>query len=116
LQESQVAYITILFPLMAACLARYIAHGEDVLRQVRKYLRKVEKDYQYSGYEHFSNDYVRSSHGSYKKGLRDAILLFDLFAIALVMVRFAADRMLLMSVPVAIIEVAAMIITCVWLH
>lgn len=116
LQASQVAYVTALFPLLAACLARYTAHGEDVLRQVRKYLRKIEKAHQYRGYEHFSNDYVRSSHGSYKKGLRDAIVLFDLFAIALVIVRLAADGLLLASVPIAIIEVVAIVITCVWLH
>ncbi|MBO0783440.1 MAG: hypothetical protein J2P37_31905, partial [Ktedonobacteraceae bacterium] len=54
LQAGTTSYLVALYPLLAACLARYTRHSEAVLHKVKDYLLSVEQQASYSGYEHFN--------------------------------------------------------------
>src|SRR5258708_5695547 len=76
-QNGAIAYVVLLYPLLAACVARYAGHSESVLNQVKAYLLQVEKRAGYEGYEHFNKTSGRRGAGSHMMALRDAILLTD---------------------------------------
>ncbi len=40
-QSGTLAYVVLLYPLLAACVARYAGHSESVLNQVKAYLLEV---------------------------------------------------------------------------
>lgn len=115
-QSSNVAYAVALFPPLVMCLARYVNHSEGVLRQIRKYLYKTEKDTGYEGYEHFSRCQSRTGHGGYLDALRDALLMTQLLAVGVVVFRLMLDHMALVIVPIAGIEIGAMVLTWIWLR
>jgi hypothetical protein len=114
-QSGSTAYVAALFPLLAACLARHTRHSEDALRIIRKYLYALEKDADYPGYEHYSRTIPRASHGGYLDALRDALLISQALALAVVVFRLVTDHMLLWIVPVIGLEVVAMFLTWRWL-
>jgi hypothetical protein len=115
-QSGPAAYVAGLFPVLACCLARHVRHSEDALRQVRKYLYQVEKAASYEGYEHYSRCQPRATHGGYLDALRDALLVTQMLALAVVVIRLASDQVtLLIIVPVIGLEVAAMFLTWRWL-
>jgi len=115
-QSGAVAYVAGLFPLLACCLARHVRHSEDALRLIRKYLYQIEKSVGYVGYEHFTRCQPRTTHGGYLDALRDALLVTQLLALAVVVLRLTSDQVtLLITIPVIGLEVAAMFLTWRWL-
>jgi hypothetical protein len=115
IQAGGVAYVVCLYPLLAACVARYAGHSEGVLGQLKAYLLKVECSSDYSGYETFNKASKRAGAGSHMRALRDAILLTDLLAAAVVELRLLADGWLWLAVLMAVVVSAVMIVTCHWL-
>lgn len=114
-QSSTITYVAVLFPLLAACLARHVRHSEDALRQVRTYLYQIEKQASYQGYEHFTRCQTRTTHGGYLDALRDALLIAQGLAVAVVVVRLVADHAFLWVAPVISLEIVAMVMTWRWL-
>lgn len=114
-QSGGVAYVAALFPLLAACLARHVRHSEDALRVIRKYLYKLEQATGHEGYEHFTRTIPRASHGGYMDALRDALLITQGLALAVVVAHLVADHAILWIVPVIGLLVAAMYLTWRWL-
>jgi hypothetical protein len=115
-QSGPVAYVAGLFPLLACCLARHVRHSEDALRLIRKYLYQIEKTASYEGYEHFTRCQSRTTHGGYLDALRDALLVTQLLALTVVVLRLVTDHLsLLIILPVIGLEVAAMFLTWHWL-
>jgi hypothetical protein len=116
-QGGLVAYVVVLFPLLVLCLARHARHSEDVLRQVRSYLYRLEKQYGYGGYEHFSRSVVRSSHGGHIMALRDAFVLTQLLAVGVVSVRLALDHVVLVVIVLAlVVQGVVVVLTWCWLR
>lgn len=115
-QSGAVAYVAALFPLLACCLARHVRHSEDALRIIRKYLYKLEKDADYPGYEHFTRTIPRASHGGYLDALRDALLITQGLALAVVVARLVSDQVIWLAiVPVIALESVAIYFTWYWL-
>jgi hypothetical protein len=115
-QSGTVAYVAALFPLLACCLARHVRHSEDALRVIRKYLYQIEKRADYEGYEHFTRCQPRTTHGGYLDALRDALLITQLLALAVVVIRLALDHFsLLIIVAVIAVELFAAALTWRWL-
>jgi hypothetical protein len=111
-QAGTVAYVASLFPLLACCLARHVRHSEDALRQVRKYLYEIEKRHEYEGYEHLTRSAPRSTHGGYL----DALLITQVLAVTVVVVRLASDQFSLLIILLMIgIEGVALFLTWRWL-
>lgn len=116
IQNEVALYLPSLLPPLIAFLARYARHGEDVLKQVRKYLRKLERDHKHAGYEEFCNTAYRSSHGGHIDAIRDAFLLTQVCATAFVVIHLVIGSMIAVSVIVACVELAAMTLTYRWLR
>lgn len=89
LQTGAISYVVALYPLLALCVARYAAHSEAVLDQVKAYLLEQEQQLDYQGYEHFNKQHklTNSISGGHKRALRDAVLLTDLLALGAVLIR-----------------------------
>jgi hypothetical protein len=115
-QAGAVGYVVALYPLLAACVARHSGHSEGVLEQIKAYLHLQEEDAGYSGYEHFNKSFRRRGVGSHMMALRDAIVLTDLLAVGVVVVRLVADQQVALVVGVLAVEVAAMVLTLRWLR
>ncbi len=115
-QSGSVAYVVVLYPLLAACVARYAAHSESVLSQVKTYLLQVEQNAGYSGYEHFNKSSGRRGVGNHMRALRDAIVLTDALAVVVVAWRLAADNWYMLAGLVVLAAVVVVVITCLWLN
>jgi elongation factor P--beta-lysine ligase len=112
LQSGSISYVVCLYPLLAACVARYAAHSEMVLDRLKAYLLSVEKTNGYCGYETFNRARSkRHTSGSHKAALRDALLLTQMLATIVMVVRLALDHLLMVAGGVAVIEVLAMVAT-----
>jgi hypothetical protein len=116
IQAGAVVYVVCLYPLLAACIARHVGHSEGILKQLKAYLLKVEYGCDYSGYETFNKASKRVGSGNHMRALRDAILLTDLLAAAVVEVRLLADGWLWLAVMMAMVVSVVMIVTCHWLR
>jgi hypothetical protein len=115
-QAGTVAYVAALFPFLASCLARHVRHSEDALCLIRKYLYHMEKATNYQGYEQFTRTVPRSTYGGYLDALRDALLITQLLALAVVVLRLASDQMTLWIIlPVVGLEIIALLLTWRWL-
>ncbi len=115
-QGGAIAYVVLLYPLLAACVARYAGHSESVLLQVKAYLLQIEVGVGYAGYEHFNKLSGRRGAGSHMKALRDAILLTDSLAVAVVVGRMMIDGWYPVAGLVVLAALAVMVQTCHWLN
>jgi hypothetical protein len=115
-QSGNLAYVAALFPFLACCLAKHVRHSEDALKLIRKYLYQIEKKAGYQGYEFFTRSQPRTTHGSYLDALRDALIITQVLATSVVIIRLASDHaMLLIILPIISVEVLAMFLTWRWL-
>ena len=115
LQSGTTGYAVALFPLLAACLARFTGHSEGILDKIKKYLLKIENDNHYSGYESFNAANKAKSSGGHKKALRDAILCIDLLATIALGAHLFADHLIAFIAFALILETVAAIQTCRYL-
>jgi hypothetical protein len=115
-QSGAVAYAVALYPLLAACVARYAGHSESVLNQVKAYLLELEKKAGYSGYEQYNKTSGRRGVGGHMRALRDAILITDVLAVAVVAWRLAVASGYIWAGVVVLAAVPVLWITCRWLN
>jgi hypothetical protein len=115
-QGGAIAYVVLLYPLVAACVARYAGHSESVLNQVKAYLIEFEKRAGYSGYEQYNKSSGRRGVGGHMVALRDAILLTDGLAVAVVVWRMVSDGWYVLAVLVVLMALAVAVMTCRWLR
>src|ERR1700737_8388 len=115
-QSGAIAYVVLLYPLLAACVARFAAHSESVLNQVKAYLTEFEKRAGYSGYEHYNKSSGRKGVGAHMVALRDAILLTDGLAVVVVVYRMGADGWYVLAVLVVVAALVVLALTCRWLN
>lgn len=115
-QGGAVVYAVLLYPLIAACVARYAGHSESVLNQVKAYLLDLEKRAGYSGYEHYNKTSGRRGVGNHMKALRDAILLTDVLAVAVVLWRVVTDGRYLLAGLIILGALVVIAVTCRWLE
>jgi hypothetical protein len=116
LQSGTVSYVIALFPLLASCVARNTGHSEAVLDELKAYLLRVEQESGYGGYEVYNRSYKQRSSGGHKKALRDALVMLEVLATVVVVVRLAGDHMVFFAVIVAVAEILAIVATVVFLH
>jgi hypothetical protein len=115
-QGGAIAYVVLLYPLVAACVARFAGHSESVLNQIKAYLLELEKRAGYSGYEQYNKSSGRKGVGSHMLALRDAILLTDGLAVAVVVWRLLADGWYMLAVLVVVVALVVVVQTCRWLR
>jgi len=115
-QSGAVAYVVLLYPLVAACVARHAGHSESVLNQVKAYLLELEKRAGYVGYEQFNKSNGRRGVGNHMRALRDAILLTDVLAVAVVVWRMIADSWYVPAALVLVVALVVVVMTCRWLN
>ena len=115
-QSGAIAYIVLLYPLVAACVARYAGHSESVLNQVKAYLLELEKRAGYVGYEQFNKSNGRKGVGNHMRALRDAILLTDVLAVLAVVLRLFADGLYVWAVLVVLAALVVLVVTCRWVN
>jgi hypothetical protein len=115
-QSGLVGYVVVLYPLLAACLARYTGHSEAVLSQIKAYLLLVEVQSKHDGYESFNQASKRQGVGNHMRAYRDAIVLTDLLAVVVVVARLAADGWLQLAPMVVGLVLIVMVVTCRWLR
>jgi hypothetical protein len=115
-QSGAVAYVVLLYPLVAACVARYAGHSESVLNQVKAYLLELEKRAGYVGYEQFNKSNGRKGVGAHMRALRDAILLTDVLAVVAVVLRMFSDGLYILAALVLLVALVVLVVTCHWLN
>lgn len=115
-QSGLVGYTVALFPLLAACLARYVGHSEAVLDQVKAYLYAKETEVGYCGYEHWNCTRKRVGSGGHMRALRDVIVLVDLLAVGTVVIRLITEQWFVWSIVVVLLETVVIAFTCRWLR
>jgi len=112
-QTGTVSYLIALYPFLAMCLARYTGHSERVLDQVKARLLAVEQARGFAGYEMVNKLNARHRQsGSQLKAFRDAVLVSEVAATALVVLRMPV---LWAGIALALVEVVLMLQTCYWL-
>lgn len=104
LQSGNVSYVVALYPLIAACVARYTGHSEMVIDQIKAYLLSVGSDY-----EQYNKSHPFKSSGGHKKALRDALIITEALATALITLRLFDHQVLAWTV--FIVEMGAIILT-----
>jgi len=115
-QSGAVAYVVLLYPLVAACVARYAGHSESVLNQVKAYILQLEKQAGYVGYEQFNRSNGRKTVGGHMIALRDAILLTDVLAVLAVVLRMFSDGLYILAALVLVVALVVLVMTCRWLN
>ena len=110
-QSGTVSYVVALFPLLAACLARYAAHSEKILDQVKAYLWQMERKSGYTGYESYHQVHKQRSSGGHKKALRDAIILTDSLAMIVLFTRLFSLHVPWVTNSVMLLELGAVFLT-----
>jgi len=115
-QSGSVAYVVALYPLLAACVARYAGHSESVLDQVKSYLIAIEQQAEYCGYEQYNKSSGRKGVGGHMVALRDAILLTDVLASIVVVLRLLSDGQPWLAILSIGLFAVTMILTCRWLR
>lgn len=116
IQNDLALYLPALLPPLIALLARYARHGEDVLRQIRKYLYKSEKECGCQAYEHFCREVARPTHGGHIDAMRDAFLITEVSATVLVVIHLILDHLIGVTIPSAGAELLSMYMTYHWLQ
>lgn len=114
-QGGTLAYVVALYPLLAACVARYAGHSESVLDQVKAYLLEVEQRTGYSGYERYNKTSKRKTRGNHARALRDTIVLTDSMAILVVLWPLWIDGWYVLASLVVLAALAVIALTCRWL-
>jgi hypothetical protein len=84
-------YLGVLYPLLAATIARFAGHSERILDRVKQRIYRIEQDADYCGYEHENAEQPHKGSGGHLKALRDFILLTDAVAIVVIVVRFLLE-------------------------
>ncbi len=115
-QSSSISYVVALYPLLAACIARYAGHSEEVLDQIKAYLLQVEAENGFGGYEGFNYYRKRRGSGGHKKALRDALVVTEALAIGVVVVRLVIDALPVVAVLVVAGELVAVGMTIYFLR
>jgi hypothetical protein len=115
-QGGDIPYLVALYPLIAMCIARFTAHSETVLDQIKAYLREVEKKHNFAGYEQFNLISGRKGVGSHQKALRDALLITEMLASVAAAYRLYDHGLLLAAILVAAIDLVASIATLLYLR
>jgi len=112
-QQGNVSYVVVLYPLLAACLAQFAGHSESVLDQIKAYLLQVEARSEYQGYETYNktNKLKTASSGGHKRALLTALLITELLATTVVVSRLIEVQLPLVAGIVLIIESIAVIAT-----
>ncbi len=115
LQTGAISYVVALYPLLALCVARYVAHSEAVLDQVKAYLLERERAANYQGYEHYNklHKLTNSVSGGHKKALRDAILLTDVLATGAAVIRLQLSGWWFLALLVLLVN--GIVIAKTWL-
>jgi hypothetical protein len=116
-QTGMAGYIIVFYPLLAGCVARFAGSSERILDRVKRRIYKIEKASDYAGYEHDNANGSTGGSGSHIKALRDFAILTDVIAVIAIGGRMVIDRMPPALITLAVLlEVAAIVATCVWLH
>jgi hypothetical protein len=116
IQTGAIGYVVVLYPLLAACLARYTGHSEAVLSQLKAYLLELEKRANYAGYEHYNKLSGRNNVGSHMKALRDALIITDALAVLSVIGRMIVDHWYVPAGLVVLTAIFELVVTCRWLN
>lgn len=116
IQSGAIGYVVVLYPLVAACVARFAGHSENVLNQVKVYLLEVERRSEYSGYESFNKVSGRGGVGNHMRALRDAIMLTDILAGLALTLRLVGDNQVLLIPEVVGVMIVVLILTGRWLR
>jgi hypothetical protein len=116
IQSGLIPYVVALFPLLAACLARYVGHSEKVLDQVKAYLYAREEETGIAGYEHWNKARKRAGAGGHLRAFRDVVVLIDLLATASVAFRLIVDHWFLAAAVLVFVELIMIACTCYWLR
>jgi len=110
-QSSNVSYVVVLYPLLAACLAQFAGHSEEVLDKLKAYLLQVEQRAAFQGYESFNKANRSKWSGGHKRALLTALLITELLATTVVVSRLIEVQLPLVAGIVLIIESIAVIAT-----
>jgi len=103
-QAGTVSSLIALYPFLAMCLARYTGHSERVLDQLKGRLLAIERARGFMGYEEVNRGNARHRQsGSQLKAFRDAVLVSQVAATALVVLRMPV---LWAGIALALVEVA----------
>lgn len=113
LQTGAISYVVALYPLLALCVARYAAHSEAVLDQVKAYLLAQELASGYQGYEYFNKQHQlkNSVSGGHKKALRDAVILTDVLATIAAVIRLQVSGWWFFALAVLLVNVVVIVKT-----
>jgi len=112
-QTGAISSLIALYPFLAMCLAKYAAHSERVLDQVKARLLAVEQTCSIVGYEQVNKQQSRRRRaGSHLKAFRDAVLLSQVVATGLLVLR---APVLSLGIAVALAETVLMFLTGYWL-
>ncbi len=111
-QSSEMAYLTLLFPVLLAFLAMHIRNSEETLKQIRKFLYRQEQAVGYEGYEHFvrAPENTRASHGGYKKALRGVFCTTGSLALGGVVLHMVLSHVTLLIILIVVITQTAVLV------
>lgn len=102
-QGGNISLLLVLYPFLAFCLARYTAHSNRVLKQVKQRLFDLEEESDYEGYEHLNRLMTKfRKSGSHAKALRDALVLTQIAATVLAAMLFPAFHFMIAGAETAI--------------
>lgn len=108
-QSGPIGLVIGLYPLLAACIARYSGHNEVVIEKIKGYLLKFEEMHGYSGYEHYNQQVRHARSGHHVRALRDALLITSALATLVIMLHLLIDQQVMLAGAVALIELLAMV-------
>ena len=117
-QPGITGYVVAFYPLLSGCVARFAGHSEQVLDRVKRRIYKIEEASCYAGYEHDNANESSSASGSgtHLKALRDFVLITDSMAIIDMVAQIFIDSLSVLIVLAILVEVVAVVATCVWMH
>ena len=108
-------YLGILYPPLAATIARFTGHSERVLDRVKRRIHAIEEASGYHGYEHENAARTAKGSGGHVKALRDFILLTDALDTVITALRLIEAQMTLLAVLLIFGELVVMAATWRWL-
>lgn len=116
LQTGLTGYVLVLYPLLGACVARYSGHNETVIEKLKSYLHIFEQTHGYRGYEQYNREVRHARSGNQVKALRDALILTEMLATIVIVIRLLNDHLILLTVGVIVMELVAIVGTWQWLR
>ncbi len=103
LQAGPISWVLALYPLLAACIARYSGHNEAVLTKIKRYLLTFEQTHGYRGYEQYNLEIRHKQSGSQTKALRDALLVTAMLATLVVSIRLLLGSLMIVAIFVMLV-------------